>query len=71
MAAENCWRARKIQGELLKLGIRISLATISRYLLRETFPGEAARSAGLWSSLSSTKVADEYREQIGDGSQTL
>jgi transposase InsO family protein len=32
MATENCWRARKIQGELMKLGIRISLATISRYL---------------------------------------
>ncbi len=32
MATENCWRARKIQGELMKLGIRISLATIGRYL---------------------------------------
>jgi hypothetical protein len=32
MATENPWRARKIQAELSKLGIRISLATISRYL---------------------------------------
>jgi hypothetical protein len=32
MATENGWRARKIQGELSKLGIRGSLATISRYL---------------------------------------
>ena len=32
MATENCWRARKIQAELMKLGIRVSLATISRYL---------------------------------------
>jgi putative transposase len=32
MATENCWRARKIQAELSKLGIRVSLATISRYL---------------------------------------
>ncbi len=32
MATENPWRARKIQGELAKLGIRVSLATISRYL---------------------------------------
>ena len=32
MATENRWRARKIQGELSKLGIRVSLATISRYL---------------------------------------
>jgi transposase InsO family protein len=32
MAAENRWRARKIQAELSKLGIRVSLATISRYL---------------------------------------
>jgi hypothetical protein len=32
MATENCWRARKIQAELMKLGIRVSVATISRYL---------------------------------------
>ena len=32
MATENGWRARKIQGELSTLGIRVSLATISRYL---------------------------------------
>jgi putative transposase len=32
MATENCWRARKIQAELSKLGTRVSLATISRYL---------------------------------------
>jgi hypothetical protein len=31
MASENRWRARKIQAELSKLGIRVSLATISRY----------------------------------------
>jgi len=29
---ENCWRARKIQAELMKLGIRVSLATVSRYV---------------------------------------
>jgi transposase InsO family protein len=32
MATENPWRARKIQAELAKLGIRVSLATVSRYL---------------------------------------
>jgi transposase InsO family protein len=32
MATENPWRARKIQAELAKLGIRLSLATLSRYL---------------------------------------
>jgi putative transposase len=32
MATENCWRARKIQAELMKLGIRVSIATVSRYL---------------------------------------
>ena len=32
MATENRWRARKIQAELSKLGIRVSLATLSRYL---------------------------------------
>ena len=32
MARENGWRARKIQAEVSKLGIRVSLATVSRYL---------------------------------------
>jgi putative transposase len=32
MATENCWSARKIQAELMKLGIRVSLATVSRYV---------------------------------------
>ena len=29
---ENRWRARKIQAELMKLGIRVGLATVSRYV---------------------------------------
>jgi putative transposase len=32
MATENGWRARKIRAELAKLGIRLGLTTISRYL---------------------------------------
>ena len=32
LAFENGWRARKIQGELTKLGFTISAATVSRYL---------------------------------------
>ena len=32
LASENDWRARKIQAELEKLGFRVSLATVSRYL---------------------------------------
>jgi hypothetical protein len=32
MGTENRWRARKIQAELSKLGIDVSLATIARYL---------------------------------------
>jgi transposase InsO family protein len=32
IAAENGWRARKIQAELSKLGIDVGLATVSRYL---------------------------------------
>jgi putative transposase len=35
MATENRWRARKVQAELMKLGIRVSLATVSRYLPRK------------------------------------
>ena len=32
MTTENSWRARKIQAELMKLGFRVSLATVSRYV---------------------------------------
>jgi transposase InsO family protein len=40
LATENPWRARKIQAELAKLGIRVSLTTISRYLPKaEPDPG--------------------------------
>ena len=35
MATENSWRARKIQSELEKLGFKVSLATVSRYLPRK------------------------------------
>ncbi len=37
-ANENSWRARKVQAELEKLGFRISLAAVSRYLPKRT-PG--------------------------------
>jgi transposase InsO family protein len=44
MATENCWRARKIQAELIKLGIRVSLATISRHLpKKERDPSQQQR----------------------------
>lgn len=32
LATENGWRARKVRAELAKLGISVSLATVSRYL---------------------------------------
>lgn len=32
MTTENSWRARKVQAELMKLGFRVSLATVSRYV---------------------------------------
>lgn len=44
MATENRWRARKIQGELSKLGIEVSLTTISRYLPKtKPDPGQHQR----------------------------
>jgi hypothetical protein len=44
LALENGWRARKIQGELSKLGFTISLATVSRYLpKRLPDPGHSQR----------------------------
>ena len=44
MAGENRWRARKIQAELLKPGLRVSLSTISRYLTKtEPDPGQQQR----------------------------
>jgi transposase InsO family protein len=32
MTTENSWRARKAHAELMKLGFRVSLATVSRYV---------------------------------------
>jgi transposase InsO family protein len=44
LAFENDWGARKIQGELSKLGFTISLATVSRYLpKRSPDPGRRQR----------------------------
>jgi len=44
IATENQWRARKIQAELSKLGIRVSLATISRHLPKaQPDPGQQQR----------------------------
>jgi len=44
MATENAWRARKIQAELSKLGIRVSLATVSRYVpMKERDPTQHQR----------------------------
>jgi transposase InsO family protein len=44
MATENCWRARKIQAELMKLGLRVSLATVSMYVPKpKTDPSQQQR----------------------------
>lgn len=44
LAAENGWRARKIHGELKKLGFTVGLATVSRYLPKRTpDPGKQQR----------------------------
>jgi len=44
IATENHWRARKIQAELSKLGIELSLATVSRYLPKtKPAPGSSQR----------------------------
>lgn len=46
LASENPWRARRIQAELEKLGFSVSLATVSRYLLkRESDDGQRQRWA--------------------------
>jgi len=44
MATENGWRARRIQGELARLGLRVSLATISRYLPKARSDPDAQQS---------------------------
>ncbi len=44
LADENGWRARKIHGELEKLGFRVGLATVSRYLPKRAHdPGKQQR----------------------------
>jgi hypothetical protein len=44
LACENGWRVRKIQAELEKLGVNVSLSTVSRYLpTRESDDGQRQR----------------------------
>jgi hypothetical protein len=38
MAAANLWGAPRIHGELLKLGIQVSEATVSKYMPRRRKP---------------------------------
>ena len=40
LASENPWRARRIQAELEKLGLHVSLATVSRYLPKRRPDGD-------------------------------
>lgn len=42
MATANMWGAPRIHGELLKLGIRVSEATVSKYMPRRTRPPSQA-----------------------------
>jgi len=57
LALENGWRARKIQGELSKLGFTISLATVLRYLpKRLPDPGQRQR----W-----TRFLRNHKDAIG------
>jgi hypothetical protein len=45
MALENPWGARKIHAELAKLGIEVSLATVSRYLSLPETPSGSTQAA--------------------------
>jgi transposase InsO family protein len=53
MAAANLWGAPRIHGELLKLGIQISEATVSKYMPRRRKPPSQA-----WRSFLDNHVSD-------------
>ena len=53
-AFENGWGARKIQGELSKLGFTISLATVSRYLPKRYRIRAGASAGGRSSEITRT-----------------
>jgi len=53
MAAANMWGAPRIHGELLKLGIQISEATVSKYMPRRRKPPSQT-----WRSFLENHVSD-------------
>ncbi len=56
MAKENLlWGAERIQGELLKLGIRVAKRTVQRYVRPVRLPGESRQT---WSTFLKTHAGD-------------
>jgi putative transposase len=67
MTTENSWRARKIQAELMKLGIRISLATVSRYVPK-TKPDPSQQQRWITFLRGPAKLAKRLRLRRGESS---
>jgi putative transposase len=60
MARENArWGYEKIQGELLKLGYKLSVSSVRNILKRHRITPSSQRSTGSWRSLMT-----HYRDQI-------
>ena len=63
LALENDWRARRIQAELEKLGFRVSLATVSRYLPKRR-PNFEKRQG--WTGDRKNKARFPHRNRVGE-----
>jgi transposase InsO family protein len=66
MATENCWRARKIQAELMKLGIRVSLATVSRYVPKKERDPTRTAFRSPWQNGTAERVVGSVRRELLD-----
>ena len=60
MAAANMWGAPRIHGELLKLGIEISEATVSKYMPRRKKPPSQTWRSFLENHLSTLVSVDFF-----------
>ena len=59
--ANPCWRASRILGELLKLGIDVCQATVAKYMARRRQPRAVANAFYRWTKIRQSLVQSRRR----------